>query len=834
MALPLVRKKLEEQIAQAPAYDVSFRDGLSPEQVASREKAGLVNKTKKHVTKSYAKIVFDNVFNFFNVLLIFIFILMLFGRLVPSSYFFILILFANIMLGLIQDIRARHLVDKLRLVTEPKAKIVRNGIRVVMSVNRIVLGDIIVLESGDQISADGILIEGSIHCDESLLTGESTPVQKISGSTVFSGTYVTKGHCHVKVVKVGAANYAETLQKQAMSFRRPRSEIKSGITNIFWIAGLIAIIIGLAMTITWARRGDLSNHQYYNEFIKALSGAMVAMIPAGMYLLTSLTLAVGVILLARKRMLVQELYCIEMLARVDVLCLDKTGTLTDGTMSVENVYPSSALSDEEIEDAIRSVIYSVGDNNATALALKKRYSTPYPETPTHVISFDSETKFSAASFKDKGTFILGAFGFVDAKENEEAAVRIDTSSKAGYRCLCLYRNKKEIVNGILPSGSDIVAVILLSDHIKEDAAENIAWFKKNGVSVRVISGDNPLTVSQIATKVGVDGAANYVSCEGRSEADLIKLAQSFTVFGRVTPEQKEILIKAYQRQGHTVAMTGDGVNDILALKNADCSIAMASGSEAARNVSHLVSLDNDFAKLPSVVDQGRRVINNLQRTCSLFLSKTLFAMVISIVFLIFHITHFGTYPFSTQNMLVWEVVSIGFAAFFLALQPSDERLKGSFVENIIVKSVPGGLTEIMAVVLTLVVLMLWPDLVTTLPIPADLAWLHEPSSEMFSVMVILSVISFTVVSFVVLFRICLPLNRYRSILFVSMMGFGVLFFVLDALFPRLHLLNLSWANLSWSFSLVVIAIVAICTGFYFLVDWGIRKIAQKTSGGRVI
>ena len=279
-----------------------------------------------------------------------------------------------------------------------------------------------------------------------------------------------------------------------------------------------------------------------------------AMIPAGMYLLTSLTLAVGVILLARKRMLVQELYCIEMLARVDVLCLDKTGTLTDGTMSVENVYPSSALSDEEIEDAIRSVIYSVGDNNATALALKKRYSTPYPETPTHVISFDSETKFSAASFKDKGTFILGAFGFVDAKENEEAAVRIDTSSKAGYRCLCLYRNKKEIVNGILPSGSDIVAVILLSDHIKEDAAENIAWFKKNGVSVRVISGDNPLTVSQIATKVGVDGAANYVSCEGRSEADLIKLAQSFTVFGRVTPEQKEILIKAYQRQGHTVAM----------------------------------------------------------------------------------------------------------------------------------------------------------------------------------------------------------------------------------------------------------------------------------------
>jgi len=837
MDLPLVHKKLEEQIAEAPSYEVSFRDGLSPEQVSAREKAGLVNKTKKHVTKSYAKIIFDNVFNFFNVLLIIIFVLMLFGRLVISSYFFMLILFANSMLGLIQDIHARHLVDKLRLVTEPKAKIVRRGSKLVLPVDQIVLGDIVALDAGDQISADSILVEGSISCDESLLTGEAIPVPKIIGSTIFSGTYVTKGHCHVKVVKVGAANYAETLQKQASSFRRPRSEIKTGITSIFWIAGVIAIILGLAMTITWVSRGDLTNREYYNDFILSLSGSMVAMIPAGMYLLTSLTLAVGVILLARKRMLVQELYCIEMLARVDVLCLDKTGTLTDGSMMVENIYPTSGLSDEEIEEGIRAVVYSVGDNNATALALKRRFPLPYGEVPTHVISFDSDSKYSAASFKDRGTFIVGAYGFVDARENEEAALRIDFSSKAGYRCLCLYRNKREIDKGLLPGKSDLVAVIALSDHIKEDAATNIAWFKNNGVAIRVISGDNPLTVSQIAAKVGVDGAANYVSCEGRTDAELIKMAATYTVFGRVTPEQKEVLIKAYKQQGHTVAMTGDGVNDILALKTADCSIAMASGSEAARNVSHLVSLDNDFSKLPSVVDQGRRVINNLQRTCSLFLSKTLFAMVLTVAFLVSHWIGGMTYPFSTQNMMVWEVVSIGFSAFFLALQPSDERLKGSFIENIVIKAVPSGLTEIMAVVLSMVVVIAWPGSVTTLASSSgDLSWLFSQRDQlpMTQVLVILAVISFTAVSFVVLFRVCWPLNRYRSILLICMGAFGLAFFILDAVFPRLHLLNLSWGNLSWSFPLVVFAIVAICSGFYFLVDWGIKKIAHKASGGRVI
>jgi cation-transporting ATPase E len=822
MKLPLSHKTLEEKIADAPRFDVDFNVGLTPEQAKARKDEGLYNKIKQHPTKSYAQIIFDNVFNFFNVLLVAIFIAMLFGHLAPTSYFFMVILLANMTIGLIQDIHARHLVDKLRLVTDPKAKIVRNGTVLSLPVDEVVLGDILQLDAGDQICSDAVLVDGSCHCDESLLTGESVAVEKSMNDHVLSGSFLTKGHCRVRVEKVGSANYAETIESKASSFRRPKSEIKTAINRILVFAGIITIVLGVTMTITWVAKSDLSNPKSYTDFIKSTSGSLVAMIPAGMYLLTSLTLAVGVILLARKRMLVQELYCIEMLARVDVLCLDKTGTLTDGSMNVEHIYPVSDFTDEQIDRALQGIVYGTGDANATAMAIKKYYPNGNNGDVISFICFDSALKYSAASFKE-GTYVLGAPGFVKAKENKEGETKLDNLTKGGFRVLGLYFNKTQISEGKISGTFELIALVSLSDHIKEDAARNIAWFKDNGVQIRVISGDNPITVSQIAVKVGVPEGANYVNCNGKSDAELEVLSKDHTVFGRVTPEQKEVLINAYKKQGHTVAMTGDGVNDILALKSADCSIAMASGSEAARNVSYLVSLDNDFSKLPDAVDQGRRVINNLQRTCSLFLSKTLFAMTLSVIFLITQWSGQIAYPFTTQNMLVWEGISIGVAAFFLALQPSKERLQGSFLGNILVKALPAGLTEILAVVLTYLISYFWSS---SFCMATDREAITHAA-------VLLAVICFTAVSFVVLFRVCLPFNSYRTVLFIGMLLLGICFFVADYFVPNIKLLNLSWQNLKWSFSLVAFTIISICSGFYFLVDWGIRKIASKSSGGRI-
>lgn len=831
MRVPLIRNKKKLEEAQEFNPDPSF--GLSNDEVASRINGGFVNKTKKHVTKSYAQIFFDNFFNFFNILLFVIFIVMLTAHLPWSSYFFMLILFANSTLGLIQDIHARHLVDKLKVITDPKVDVLRNGKVISLATNEIVLGDIMILKAGDQIPADSIVVEGSCSVDESLLSGESAPVKKNLGSSLLSGSYLKKGTCKAQAIKVGSANYAETLQSQAASFKRPKSEIKNAIGRVFAGAGIISILFGVANLITWLLQKDVS----YEVFVGRLSGSMVAMIPAGMYLLTSLTLAVGVISLAKKRMLVQELYCIESLARVDVLCLDKTGTLTDGSMEVDHIYPVSSYRDEEITSFISKVVYSTNDSNATALALKNYFPIDsLAKKAKVVLPFDSDTKYSAASFEGEGTYILGAYGFVDAKPNMEAESRIKIAAEGGYRVLCLYKNKKETVGDKIPSKSDLLAVILIRDHIKADAKKNIEWFKKNGVAVRVISGDDPITVSQIAGKVGVEGAARYISCEGKSDDELRELSKEYTVFGRVNPEQKEVLVKAYQAQGHKVAMTGDGVNDILALKAADCSIAMASGAAAARNVSHLVSLDNGFSRLPDVVDQGRRVINNLQRTCSLFLSKTLFAIILSLGFLVSRWAGGDAYPFTTQNMLVWEILSIGFASFFLALQPSHERLKGSFLGNIMVKAIPAGFVEAFSVFLVFMIAMFWPQCFSSY---SGTSAFYGPGGLERTILrgaIVVSVLVFTSLSFISLFRFSLPLNRYRIVLFCILAVLAAGLFISDYFLPdgpATDLFGLSWENLNVYANVTILGIIVFCTGLYFLLDLLVRKIACKISRGEI-
>jgi cation-transporting ATPase E len=827
------RKKEEflKAIAAAPVIEADFVVGLTPEQVAERQEEGFVNKSPKKVTKTYWQIFCDNFFSFFNMVFFGIAILMAIAQIRITSYFFLLPIFSNIILGLITDIRARRLVDKLRLVTDPRVVVIRDKKQTEIPVDEVVLSDIGVLSSGDQICVDAIVLNGRVNVDESLLTGESEAVCKMPGDQVLSGSFVLSGKAYVRVNRVGIANYAEGLQDSAKRFERPNSELKSSSLKIFWTTGIIAIVLGLAMTVTWlattlAHNGTITFTDYRDFIEKTLSGSMEAMIPAGLYLLTSLTLGVGVINLAKKRMNVQELYSLEMLARVDTICFDKTGTLTDGNLAVKEFINLSKSSDSELQEYLASLIKATSDDNSTAKAIKTAYKVA-PYTAKENMPFDSAHKFSAAYFEGKGTYILGAPGFVDALPNPEGEKKIASLAEQGYRVVALYYNKGALKKGEIPTKSVLMGILCLSDHVKGDAAKTISWFRDNGVAIKVISGDNPITVSQIAKEVGVPNAEKYISMDKVKDEDIPNLVDTYSVFGRVKPEQKCFLVSALQAKGHKVAMTGDGVNDILALKGADCSIAMASGSSAARNVAHIVSLDNDFSKLPDVVAEGRRVINNLQRTATLFLTKTVFAILTTLIFLLvsWATNQAFAYPFNTKNMYVWEIVTIGGGGLFLSLQPSKERLKGSYLRNVLSKSAPGGLVCILAVGVYF------------------LSYAINPSFMDYQAARSLAVITFTALSFCVLFRVSLPFDNYRTIVFVAMLLFGILFFFLDTYFTVINPIP-NWKELfgityqvTPSQMLLAGITFAVLIAVYFLLDWGSRHIALKAakqSGGNTL
>ncbi len=824
----MTKEKLLAEITNAPKFNPSFHTGLTSEQVESRLDAGLVNKTPKKVTKSYWKIFTDNFFSFFNSVLFGIAILMLCAGIYEIKYYaFLGVLSCNIIIGLITDIHARRLVDKLRLVTDPRVTVVRDGIEKEIPIDQLVYEDIVILTPGEQICADAIVVEGEMKADESLITGESIAVVKTVGSQIYSGSYVKSGKVYACINRIGNTNYAEDIQSKAKEFRRPKSELKRSCIRIFWVTGFLSIIMGLAELATYLFQCANMVHGFeggftsdnFRDFAKMMGGSMVAMIPSGLYLLVSLALATGVIALTRKRMNVQELYCIEMLARVDVLCFDKTGTLTDGTIRVHDVHIfNKEYSQEEVGKILSSLVNATHDENSTAKAISSYFEGTSYYKATSSIPFDSDYKYSAATFAESGTYIMGAYGFVDQVPNSEGKRVIDDLSSRGFRVIALYHNSDAIKNDRIPSKNDLIAAISFSDHIKSDAKENIEWFRKNGVMIKVISGDNPVTVSQIAKEVGVPDADHYISMDQVKDEDIPSLVDSYSVFGRVKPEQKALLVEALQKEGHKVAMTGDGVNDIIALKKADCSIAMASGSSAARNVAHIVSMDNNFSKLPDVVGEGRRVINNLQRSASLFLGKTIFAVVLSFVFLI--LSWFGLpqektgYPFSTTNLFIWELCTIGGGGFFLALQPSHERLSGSFMKNVLATAIPSGLVEILCVTILFI------------------AYSIEPNFVSYEAAVACSTIMFTLVSYLILFRISLPMDRYRLFVFILLfVGGGALFLFDWALPAKIYpdgrvesfVLGLNYSIFNWQLALFMTCQFIALAVIYYLLDWVIRK-----------
>lgn len=732
----MAEKKAERVIER---FDPAIDCGLTSAQVEARRGEDLLNNLKQKSGKSYLSIFLGNIFTYFNILCFIVA-----GALIAvgafTDVFFLVIISANIIIGIGQEIKAKLMIGKLKILSQGEARVVRDGETKSVPLAEIALDDIMILTTGNQVSSDCIIKEGTVDVNESMLTGESVAVRKKEGDLLYGGSFIALGTCYARVEHVKEDNYIQKLTAKAKQYKKPKSEILRTLSVIIRVIGVIIIPIAILM---FFHNKALS--ETFAEAVRGTAGSVIGMIPAGLFLLTSTTLVVGIIKLARKHCLVQDMYCIEMLARVNVLCLDKTGTITDGKMIVQDYVPLG-LEREDAAEVISSMQAALQDNNFTSIALVSYFGQEGKRKAEEILPFTSANKYSAVRFSD-ATYLLGAPEFVMKERSEELETLIHGYSSQGLRVLLLGRTAGGIAEDKVIGEVEAMGLVTLSDNIRDDTIETIQWFKDNDVSIRVISGDNPLTVSEVARRAGIDGAEKWISLEGMSPEQVVAVANSYTVFGRVTPDQKAVLVRAIKAAGNTVAMTGDGVNDILALKDADCAIAMAAGADAAKNVSHLVLMDSKFSSMPRVVEEGRKVINNIQRSSSLFLMKTVFTVLLSIGIIC---TPGVAYPFSPKNLVLMEVCVIGFPSFVLALEPNRERIKGHFLTQTFSKAIPNGLILLASVIAMLV----YNSFI-------------EVSPEELEAMCVLA-LSF--VSFWLLIDLCIPINWIRAAMLAAMAG----------------------------------------------------------------
>lgn len=684
-------------------YHPDIATGLSAEQVQKRNELGLTNQEKNQTGKTTWQIIYTNVFTYFNMLLLAIgIVLIVFGR--YSQSFFLVIAFANTLIGIIQEMKAKKTLEKLKLVTDASVEVTRDGKAVSIKSTELVLDDVFRIKNGEQVPTDSILLDGTIEVNESLLTGESLPIKKKAGDLIYAGSFAVSGSAIVKAEKIGEYNYVSGIQSKAKEVSKPKSELVRSLNSVIKIIGLIIIPLGALTfwtqwTVNAAKFTDVSANWWKiaSEAVAKTAGSMVGMIPSGMYLLTSIALANSVIALSKKNAMVQDLYSIEMLARVDSLCLDKTGTLTDGTMRVDEVVRIDNSYD--LDNLVGSYLNAFNDTNQTSIALSQRFPLKNTYRIVDTIPFSSARKFSVVEFKGIGTFALGAPEYLYKGRDHTILEYIANKQSTGYRVVMLCKAENPITNGTIKGKMTPVTIFALEDHIRPEAPNTIKWFKDNGVNIKIISGDNPITASEIAKKCGVPNAEKCISLEGLSDREVTQILNDYAVFGRVTPEQKALIIRELKNQGHTVGMTGDGVNDILAMKNSDCSVAMANGSSAARNVAHLVLLDSNFASMPLAVQEGRRCINNVQRSSALYLMKTIFTIVFTIIVLLTFLNGGNgiDYPFTSNNLMIMESVCIGLTSVFLALQKNDQPITGHFLKNTFLRAIPAAICLIMAI-----------------------------------------------------------------------------------------------------------------------------------------
>lgn len=744
-------------------YNPEVDKGLTTEEVELRQMAGLANITDSGSTKSVANIITSNIFTFFNFLNFAIAAWLISVAAPIANLFFMGVITANITIGIIQEIRAKKTIDKLSLLSAPTAIVIRDGEDYEIAVQDVVIDDILSLSSGKQIPADAVVRDGTIEVNESLLTGESDPIIKRRGDTLYSGSFVVSGHCHAQATAIGKDIYIQKLTNQAKKYKKPESDLLASLKIIIRTVGVLILpLAGILFYLMWQSTAwdpsltlaERLTSEAYHDIVLSTTGAMIGMIPSGLFLLTSMALAVGVIRLAQNNTLVQELYCIEMLARVDTLCLDKTGTITDGTMTVKSIIEYKNETGLTLKNLMSAMINAQNDQNLTSDALAERFGTGKRIRHKNLIPFSSSRKYSAVQFDRYGTFILGAPEYIVKENFNIIAKEVDKQTSEGYRVLVVAHSDQDIVDNSFSGKVVPLALIMIEDTIRPDAIETIDYFKSHNVDVKVISGDNPQTVSRISQRAGIANADKYVSLEGMQDKDVVRAASRYTVFGRVSPQQKKLLIESLKNNGRTVAMTGDGVNDILALKEADTSIAMASGSEAARNVSHLVLLDSNFSSMPKVVSEGRRVINNVQRVSTLFLTKTIFSLLLAIVAIVRN----GNYPIRPSQLVLIDYLVIGIPSFLLALEPNNRLVKGKFLWNIIKAALPGALVVM---------------------INSLIIFGFERSLQMDGIVIsTLVVLSATIVSLTVLFRVSVPFNKMRRTLFFVM----VISFILLVIF----------------------------------------------------
>lgn len=719
-----------------------YRAGLTEEQVRTRVENGWTNEEVAPPALTTKEIIHKNVFTYFNLIFLVLAILLC----IVGSFrnlTFLPVIIANTMIGIIQEIRAKRVLEKLNMLNAPHAEVVRDGnVRKIDAID-LVIDDIVIFGAGNQICADAEVEEGEVRVNESLLTGESDEITKRRGDTLLSGSFIVSGKCHARLTSVGEDSYISRLTLEAGAMPEgEQSEMMRSLDRLVKVVGIALIPIGIVLFV----QGFFFNGESFRESIVSMVAAVIGMIPEGLYLLASVAMVVSAMRLAKKRVLLHDMKSIETLARVDVLCVDKTGTITENSMCVNKVVRAKGYEEETmppLEEMIGDFVKEMEADNATMAALKEFFKENSGKKPDKVIPFSSTVKYSGV-ICGEDAYVLGAPEFVLRKMFSEHQDKINQFAEKGYRVL-VFAKYDGIPDGKALTGeANPLGYILLLNKVRKEAPSTFAFFEQQGVEIKVISGDNPLTVSETAKQAGIRNAERYIDArELKTEEELEEAARNYTVFGRVVPEQKRQLVHALKRQGRTVAMTGDGVNDVLALKDADCSVAMASGSDAAAQASQVVLLESDFSKMPEVVLEGRRVVNNIQRSASLFLVKNIFSFLLSLFSLAFMIT----YPLEPSQVSLITMYTIGIPAFFLALQPNKDIIRGHFLTNVVLKALPAGLTDVIAVG-ALVVFGQTFDV---------------PASDISTAATML----LAIVGFMILYRICQPMNLFRRVIWIG-------------------------------------------------------------------